>query len=148
IYQTMRRAAVSLMAVFSILDAEDHVPEAKDAAEVPSVRGEVSFAGIGFAYDAGCPVLRGIDLHVPAGHTLALVGPSGGGKSTLMSLLQRLHDPQEGRVSIDGRDVRTFTQRSLRRHIGVVMQDALLFDDTIAGNIAYGRPDASAEQIE
>jgi ATP-binding cassette subfamily B protein len=148
VYQTLRRAAVSLTTVFSILEAEDHVPEAKDARDLPSVRGDVAFVGIGFAYGAGRPVLHDIDIQIPAGQTLALVGPSGGGKTTLMGLLQRLHDPQQGHVSIDGRDVRTVTQGSLRRHIGAVMQDPLLFDDSIAANIAYGRPEASAAEIE
>jgi ATP-binding cassette subfamily B protein len=85
---------------------------------------------------------------VAPGETVALVGPSGGGTTTLMSLLQRLHDPERGAIKIDGVDIRDFTQRSLRRQIGVVLQDGLLFDDTVAANIAYGRPDATDAEIE
>src|SRR5206468_9208241 len=85
---------------------------------------------------------------VAPGETIALVGPSGGGKTTLMGLLQRLHDPERGSIQVDGVDVRAITQRSLRKQIGVVLQEALLFDDTVRSNIAYGRPDAAVEEIE
>jgi ATP-binding cassette, subfamily B, bacterial len=148
LYQTLRRAGVSLEAVFTILEAEDRVPDAAHAREASPLRGEVTFEGVGFGYRAGRPVLHELDLRVAPGETVALVGPSGGGKTTLMGLLLRLHDPERGTIRIDGADIREFTQRSLRRQIGVVMQDALLFDDTVAANIAYGRPDATAVEIE
>ena len=148
LYQTLRRAAVSLEAVFSILEAEDRVPDATDAREASPLRGEVVFDGVGFGYRAERPVLTDIDLRVARGETVALVGPSGGGKTTLMSLLQRLHDPERGTIRIDDVDIRRFTQQSLRQQIGVVMQDALLFDDTVGANIAYGRPAALAHEIE
>jgi ATP-binding cassette subfamily B protein len=148
LYQTLRRAAVSLEAVFSILEAEDRVPDAADAREASPLRGEVVFDGVGFGYRAERPVLSDIDLRVARGETVALVGPSGGGKTTLMSLLQRLHDPERGTIRIDDVDIRRFTQQSLRQQIGVVMQDALLFDDTVGANIAYGRPAALPREIE
>jgi ATP-binding cassette, subfamily B, bacterial len=148
LYQTLRRAGVSLDAVFTILEAEDRVPDAAHAREASPLRGEVTFEGVGFGYRAGRPVLHELDLRVSPGETVALVGPSGGGKTTLMGLLLRLHDPERGTIRIDGADIREFTQRSLRRQIGVVLQDALLFDDTVAANIAYGRPDATAAEIE
>jgi ATP-binding cassette subfamily B protein len=148
LYQTLRRAGVSLEAVFTILEAEDRVPDAAHAREASPLRGEVTFEGVGFGYRAGRPVLHGLDLRVSPGETVALVGPSGGGKTTLMDLLLRLHDPERGTIRIDGADIRDFTQRSLRRQIGVVLQDALLFDDTVAANIAYGRPDATPAEIE
>ena len=148
LYQTMRRAAVSLEAVFSILEAEDQVPDAADAREASPLRGEVVFEGVGFGYRAERPVLTDVDLRVQRGEMIALVGPSGGGKTTLMSLLQRLHDPERGTIRIDDVDIRRYTQQSLRHQIGVVMQDALLFDDTVGSNIAYGRPTALAHEIE
>ncbi|HLK90788.1 MAG TPA: ABC transporter ATP-binding protein, partial [Polyangia bacterium] len=148
LYQTLRRAAVSLETVFTILEAEDQVPDAAHAREAAPLRGDVVFEQVGFGYRAGRPVLRGIDLRVASGQTVALVGPSGGGKTTLMNLLQRLHDPERGAIRIDGVDIREFTQRSLRRQIGVVLQDGLLFDDTINANIAYGNPQAARAEIE
>jgi ATP-binding cassette subfamily B protein len=148
LYQTIRRAGVSLDAVFTILDAEDRVPDITDARDASPLRGEVTFEKVGFGYRAGRPVLHDIDLRVAPGEMIALVGPSGGGKTTLMSLLQRLHDPERGTIKIDGVDIREFTQRSLRRQIGMVMQDNLLFDDTVAANIAYGRPEATTAEIE
>jgi ATP-binding cassette subfamily B protein len=147
LYQTLRRAAVSLDTVFTILEAEDRVPDAVHAREAAPLRGEVVFEQVAFGYRAGRPVLRGIDLRIAPGETVALVGPSGGGKTTLMNLLQRLHDPQRGRIKIDGIDIREFTQRSLRRQIGVVLQDGLLFDDTVSANIAYGKPEATPAEI-
>jgi len=148
LYQTLRRAAVSLDTVFTILEAEDRVPDAAHAREATPLRGEVVFEQVGFGYRAGRPVLRGIDLCISPGETVALVGPSGGGKTTLMSLLQRLHDPERGAIRIDGVDIRDYTQRSLRRQIGVVLQDGLLFDDTVSANIAYGKPAATPAEIE
>jgi ATP-binding cassette subfamily B protein len=147
-YQTFHKATVSLEDIYGILDAEDPVGDRPDAAHVPPLRGEVQFRQVGFAYQPGAPVLRGIDLEVRPGQTVALVGPSGSGKTTLVTLLQRLHPVSTGSILIDGIDVRAMTQRSLRRQIGVVFQDAHLFNDTIRANIAYGRPDATPAQIE
>ncbi|MDM7914386.1 MAG: ABC transporter ATP-binding protein, partial [Candidatus Eisenbacteria bacterium] len=148
VYQTLRRASVSLEAIFSILDARDTLGDAPDAVEIASARGEVVFENVHFAYPSGPPVLRGIDLTARPGEMIALVGASGSGKSTMMALLQRLHDPAAGSIRIDGRDVRTVKQRSLRRQIGVVLQELLLFNHSVRSNIAYGRPEASQREIE
>ncbi|WP_227026977.1 ABC transporter ATP-binding protein [Corallococcus soli] len=152
VYRTLRTASVAMRQVFSILDAQDHLGDAPDAREVTGLRGEVEFADIHFAYPAAAgehrPLLRGINLKVNAGETIALVGPSGAGKTTLMSLLCRFYDPVQGVVRIDGQDVRSLKQMSLRHHIGVVLQDSLLFNESVRANIAYGRPDATQAQIE
>ena len=147
-YQSLRKATVSLESIYAILDAEDPVGDGPDAANVPPLRGEVQFRRVGFAYQPSVPVLRDIDLTVRPGETVALVGPSGSGKTTLVKLLQRLHPVSSGAIHIDGIDVRAMTQRSLRSQIGVVFQDPHLFNDTVRANIAYGRPEASAEEIE
>jgi ATP-binding cassette, subfamily B, bacterial len=147
-YQTFRRAVVSLETIYGILDAEDCVGDVPGAANVPPLRGEVQFRQVDFAYQAGAPVLRGIDLTVHPGETVALVGPSGSGKTTLVTLLQRLHPVTGGAILVDGIDIRSMTQRSLRSQLGVVFQDPHLFNDTVRANIAYGRPDATPEQIE
>jgi ATP-binding cassette, subfamily B, bacterial len=147
-YQSLRKATVSLETVYAILDAEDTVADSPDAAHMAPLRGEVQFRHVGFAYQPGVQVLRDIDLTVRPGETVALVGPSGSGKTTLVTLLQRLHPVSSGAIHIDGIDVRAMTQRSLRSQIGVVFQDPHLFNDTVRANIAYGRPEASTEEIE
>jgi ATP-binding cassette subfamily B protein len=147
-YQTLRKATVSLESIYAILDAEDTVADQPDAANVPPLRGEVQFRRVGFSYQPSVPVLRDIDLTVRPGETVALVGPSGSGKTTLVTLLQRLHPVSSGAIHIDGIDVRSMTQRSLRSQIGVVFQDPHLFNDTVRANIAYGRPDATDQEIE
>jgi ATP-binding cassette subfamily B protein len=148
VYQTVRRGAVSLETIFSILDAEDLVSDAPHATDVGPLRGDIELENVWFGYQPSRFVLRGVNLKARAGQTIALVGPSGAGKTSLAVLLQRLYDPQEGAVRIDGIDLRDITQRSLRSQIGVVLQDALLFDDSIRANIAYGSPGSSAAQIE
>ena len=147
-YQTLRRATVSLEAIFTILDADDMVADSPEATDVRPLRGEVEFRGVCFGYQPGSSVLKNIDLTVRAGETIALIGPSGSGKSTLATLLQRFYRVTEGAITVDGVDIRNMTQHSLRSQIGVVFQDAHLFNDTVRANIAYGRPDASQEEIE
>ena len=115
--------------------------------KVPAVSGHVIYRNVRFSYDGESEVLRGFDLDVPAGATVALVGPSGGGKTTACSLLPRFYDPQGGSVVIDGIDVRTVTVSSLRAAVGIVQQDVYLFGGTVRENIAYGKPDASAGEI-
>jgi ATP-binding cassette subfamily B protein len=148
IYQTFRKASVSLDEIFAILDLTDQQPDAPDAMEMPPVQGAVAFEQVRFGYNPQRPVLDGIDLLVRPGEKVAIVGPSGAGKTTLLSLLLRFNDPWKGNVRIDGIDVRSVKQASLRRQIGVVLQDPLLFDDSVRNNIAYGRPDATLEDIK
>jgi ATP-binding cassette subfamily B protein len=147
-YQTLRKASVSLETIYGILDADEVVGDAPNAADVPPLRGEVGIRNLVFAYQPGLPVLRGVDLTVRRGETVALIGPSGSGKTTLASLIQRLYPVTDGSISIDGVDIRAMTQRSLRAQIGVVYQDPHLFNDSVRANIAYGRPNATQAQIE
>ncbi|MDQ3032054.1 MAG: ABC transporter ATP-binding protein/permease [Myxococcota bacterium] len=147
-YKTLRTATVSIDTIFSILDAQEHLGDAPDAIEVTGLRGDVEIEDVHFGYRPERPILSGVDLRVRAGETVALVGPSGSGKSTIMSLLQRFYDPWQGEVRVDGIDVRRLKQSSLRRQIGVVLQEPVLFNDSVAANIAYGRPDATPAQVE
>ena len=147
VYQTIRKASVSLGLIFSIIDARDHMSDAPHAKPVKAISGEVIFESVSFAYNRTRPVLNCIDLSVRPGECVALVGPSGAGKSTIAALLQRLHDPTSGSIRIDGVDLKDMKQRSLRERIGIVSQDALLFNDTVRNNIAYGRQDAGADEI-
>ncbi len=148
VYQTLRKAGISFDIIFSILDAEDRLQDDPHAIPVESVQGEVVFSKVSFGYSEERQVLSEIDLHVQPGETIAIVGPSGSGKTTMISLLQRFYDPSAGSIKLDGADLRVLQQRSLRQQIGVVLQDALVFNDTIRNNIAYGRPDATDEEIE
>jgi ABC-type multidrug transport system fused ATPase/permease subunit len=124
------------------------VVESRDAVELPmAVRGEIAFEGVAFGYRSGTPVLREINLQIPPSSSVALVGPSGTGKTTVASLLLRFYDPSKGRITLDGQDLRGLTLASLRRNIALVSQDPILFAASIRENIAYGRPGASQEQI-
>src|SRR6266851_2803292 len=134
-----------------VLDLLDRTPEVRDlpgAVAAPPLTGAVCFDGVSFAYEAGRPVLDGIDFAVNPGEHVALVGPSGIGKSTIVSLMLRLYDPMQGRVLIDGRDLREYTLASLRSQISVVLQDTLLFAASVRDNIAYGAQNATNEEIE
>lgn len=149
LYATLRKAAVSIDTVFGILDAKETLGDRPGAIDPGRLAGEVKLENVHFGYAAdGPPVLEGVSLTVHPGETLALVGPSGSGKSTITALIQRFYDPQSGSVRLDGRDVRDLKQAAIRREIAVVLQDPVLFNDTIANNIAYGRPDASHHEIE
>jgi ATP-binding cassette subfamily B protein len=147
-YQAFRRVSVSLETIFGILDADDVVGDSPGAADVRPLKGEVEFRNVSFGYHPGSAVLRGISLTARPGETIALVGPSGSGKTTLATLLQRFYSVSEGAITIDSVDIRDMTQHSLRSQIGVVFQDAHLFNDTVGANIAYGRPQATHEEIE
>ncbi len=140
-------AAASATRVFEIMDTPNPIQEKPDAIELQEVRGEVTFEKVSFGYHEGQEVLRGVTFTARPGQTVALVGPTGSGKSTIINLVPRFYDPTEGRVLVDGIDVRDVTLQSLRRQIGIVLQDTFLFRSTIAENIAYGRPDASMEEI-
>ena len=123
------------------------VEDAPDAKDLESVTGDVEYRDVGFHYENGPPVIEHVDLHIAPGETLALVGPSGSGKTTLSQLLPRFYDVTEGAVLVDGQDIRSVTQASLRRHIGMIQQDVFLFADTVRENIRYGRPDATDEEV-
>ncbi len=134
--------------LFAVLDARSTVPEAPDAIDVGRAGGHVAFEEVGFAYPGGPPILRDVSFSAAPGKTVALVGQTGAGKSTAMALLQRLWDPVEGRITLDGHDLRRITLESLRRNIGVVFQESMLFSRTIRENLLVGRPEATQEEIE
>ncbi len=130
-----------------IMRTDPDIRDAPDADELADVRGEVRFENVSFRYNEAAEALRGVDLCIRPGESFALVGPSGGGKTTLCHLIPRFYDVSEGRVTVDGKDVRTVTQESLRRAVGVIQQDVFLFAGTVRENIRYGRPDATDEEV-
>jgi ATP-binding cassette subfamily B protein/subfamily B ATP-binding cassette protein MsbA len=135
--------------IFGLLDTPVEVQDAPEAIQAPLIHGQVTFDHVSFHYsDDPTPVLQDIDLHVSPGETVALVGETGAGKSTLVKLISRFHDPVEGSVRIDGYDLRDVTQESLRRQMGIVLQDPFLFNGTVAENIRFGRLEASDEEVE
>ena len=138
----------SLSEMFSVLDARTTVPEKPDAIDIPRAKGEVAFEDVAFAYPGGQPIFSHVNFSAAPGKTIALVGPTGAGKSTAMALLQRLWDPKEGRVTLDGHDLRDVSLESLRRNIGVVFQESMLFNRTIRENLMVGRPNATQEELE
>jgi len=133
--------------IFEILDVEPEIKDAPDAIPLTNVRGDVQFDHVSFRYVENTPVLHDVTVDIQAGETVALVGPTGAGKTTIASLLMRFYDVDEGAIRIDGKDIREVTLKSLRRQLGVVPQQPFLFQGTIAYNIAFGRPDASHEEI-
>ena len=149
IYRTLRTALVSIDQVFRILDTPDFIDDAPNAICPTPVRGHIVFDRVDFAYDVTGPmVLEGIHFEAKPGEVVAIVGPSGSGKSTTMSLLQRFYEPTHGAIRLDGVDLRDIKQQFLRRNIGVVLQEALLFNESVRASIAYGRPTATRAQIE
>ncbi len=148
IYREIRQGLTDIEQMFDLLDVKQEVVDKPNAPALGIDHGAIRFDDVHFAYDANRPILKGISFEVPAGKTVAIVGPSGAGKSTISRLLFRFYDVQSGSVSIDGQDVRDVTQESLRKVIGMVPQDTVLFNDTIAYNIRYGRPDATNEEVE
>ena len=149
LYTTYQAGMAALDKVFELLDEEPDVVEHARAHELPPVHGEVTLEGVSFSYsgEGGALALRDVDLVVPPGQTVALVGATGAGKSTLAKLIARFHDPTRGRVLVDGHDVREVTQRSLRSQLGVVPQEGFLFSGTIRENIAFGRPGAKDAEV-
>ncbi len=147
IYREIRQALTDIEQMFDLLDVEAEVVDRPDAKPLAVGEGTVTFEDVHFAYDPARPILKGVSFEVPAGSTVAIVGPSGAGKSTISRLLFRFYDIQSGAIRIDGQDIRDVTQESLRKAIGMVPQDTVLFNDTIRYNIRYGRPDASAEDV-
>jgi ABC-type multidrug transport system fused ATPase/permease subunit len=147
LYNTFLSATAALDKIMDVLDEEPEVLDKPRAFELPEVEGEVEFDGVRFGYANGPDVLHGLDLEVPAGTTVALVGHTGAGKSTIAKLLARFYDPRGGRITIDGIDLRDVTQLSLRRQLGIVPQEGFLFAGTVTENIAFGRPDAKPDEI-
>jgi ATP-binding cassette subfamily B protein len=148
VYRTIRQGLIDMEAMFGLVDTPAEVVDRPSAPELEVTHGEVRFENVSFAYDEERPILADVDFTIPAGSTLAVVGPSGAGKSTLSRLLFRFYDVTGGRILIDGQDISAVTQTSLRRAIGIVPQDTVLFNDTIGYNIGYGREGASQEEIE
>jgi ABC-type multidrug transport system fused ATPase/permease subunit len=147
LYNTFLSAVAALDKIMDVMDEEPEVRDRPGAVELPQIEGHVRFEDVRFAYGTGPEVLHGIDLDVPAGTTVALVGHTGAGKSTIAKLLARFYEPLSGRITIDGHDLNAVTQASLRRQLGIVPQEGFLFAGTVRENIAFGRPDATLEDI-
>ncbi len=147
-YTQLQRAGVAAERIFQILGVPVEIADRPGASEMPPIEGRVEFRNVTFGYHPELPVLRGFDLTIEPGQTVAIVGPTGAGKSTIASLISRFYDIQKGAILIDGHDIRDVTQSSLRRQIGIVLQEPFLFTGTIRENIRYGRLDATDEEVE
>ncbi len=147
VYRQIKQSLTDMERMFSLLDVEKEVEDKKDAPDLVCDQASIRFEDVKFSYNPDRQILKGVSFDVPAGKTVAVVGPSGAGKSTLTRLMFRFYDVSSGRITIDGQDIRDVSQTSLRRSIGIVPQDTVLFNDTIAYNIAYGRPGASDAEI-
>jgi len=148
LYSQLLVAMASSERIFEYLDEVPNVAEGKEAKELPPIRGDVNFKNIVFEYEKGRHALKGISLDVTAGQSIALVGHTGSGKSTIINLLSRFYDPVEGQILVDGIDIRDVTIESLRSQIGIVMQDTFIFSGSIRDNIRFGRLDATDEEVE
>jgi ATP-binding cassette subfamily B protein len=148
VYREIKQAVIDIESMFALLGRSPEIKDAPDAKPLEVVEGTIRFENVNFAYDPQRPILKGVSFEVPAGKTVAVVGPSGAGKSTVSRLLYRFYDVTGGRILIDGQDIRKVTQVSLRRRIGMVPQDTVLFNDTIRYNIRYGRWEASDAEVE
>jgi ABC-type multidrug transport system fused ATPase/permease subunit len=148
LYNTFLSATAALDKIIEVLDEEPEIVDLPAAVALPRIEGRVRFESVRFGYGSLPEVLHGIDLDIPAGTTVALVGQTGAGKSTIAKLIARFYDVREGRITIDGHDLREVEQKSLRRQLGVVPQEGFLFAGTVAENIAFARPDASREEVE
>ena len=148
VYREIRQGLTDIEQMFDLLEVDAEIVDKPGAKDLVVSAGAIAFRDVHFAYDPSRPILKGISFEVPAGHTVAVVGPSGAGKSTISRLLYRFYDVQQGSITIDGQDVRDVTQKSLRAVIGMVPQDTVLFNDTIAYNIRYGRPSATDAEVE
>jgi len=147
-YTQAQYALAGLERIFLLLDEPSQLEDAPDAVEMPPIQGEVSFENVTFGYNSQQMVLKGVNLHAKPGQMIALVGATGSGKSTIINLILRFYDVFAGAVKVDGIDVRSVTQASLRRQIGLVLQDNILFSGTVADNIAFGHPQATPAEIE
>ncbi len=148
VYREIKQAIVDIEAMFTILDQNPEIEDVPGAKPLKVSAGDVQFENVEFAYDLARPILHGVSFGAPPGHTIAIVGPSGAGKSTISRLLFRFYEPTAGRILIDGQDIRSVTQKSLRAAIGMVPQDTVLFNDSIVYNVRYGRDSASEADVE
>lgn len=148
LYTTYQQGAAAVRKLGDVLATDPSVLERADASELPPIDGAITFEGVTFGYDLSHPVLHDLNLHIPAGTSVALVGPTGAGKSTVAKLITRFYDPTSGRVLLDGHDLTGVTLASLRRQIGVVPQEPFLFHGTIRDNVAFARPDAGDDEVE
>ncbi|MFL6735234.1 MAG: ATP-binding cassette domain-containing protein, partial [Sphingomicrobium sp.] len=148
VYRSIRQGLIDMEAMFDLLDTPAEVVDPPNAPVLKVSDGHVRFEDVHFGYEPEREILRGLELDIPAGTSLAVVGPSGAGKSTLARLLYRFYDPTAGRITIDDQDIATVQQKSLRGAIGIVPQDTVLFNDTIAYNIAYGGDEAGQGDVE
>ena len=148
VYSQLKHALTDMRLMFDVLEKQPEIVDREDAEPLEVGRGDVRFEQVSFAYDSERPILHGISFSIPAGHKVAVVGPSGAGKSTLARLLFRFYDVTDGRILINGQDIRGVTQSSLRAAIGIVPQDTVLFNDTLYYNIGYARPEATRAEIE
>lgn len=147
-YNQLQRASVACERIFEILDTESEVQDKPDAYELPPIEGRVTYDHVRFQYVSGVPIFEDLYLDIKPGERVALVGQTGAGKSTIVSMLMRFYDVSGGRLLVDGHDIRDITMRSLRRQIGIVLQDPVLFSGTIAHNIRYARPEATDAEVE
>jgi len=148
VFAEMQRSVASAERVFSLMDARPDIVDREVAVDPGTIRGDIEFKGVSFWYEEGKPVLKGLDLYVREGERIALVGPTGGGKSTIVNLVCRFYEPKEGVIRIAGRDYTELTQHAIQSRIGMVLQTPHLFSGTIRENIRYGRLDATDEQVE
>ncbi len=147
LYAQLSAALGGVQRVFEIMDTNPTIQDKANAVDIPSARGQISFENVSFTYDGESPVLKNVSLDIRAGEILALVGPSGAGKSTIFNLIPRFYDPTEGLIRLDGHDLRSATQHSLREQISIVPQETILFGGTIRENILYGRLDATEDEM-
>ncbi|ADQ06931.1 ABC transporter related protein [Caldicellulosiruptor hydrothermalis 108] len=146
-YNQLLVAMASTERIFEILDTQPDVQDAKDAYDLPPIRGEITFENVSFSYDEEKPVLKDVSFTIKAGETIALVGETGAGKTTIINLIARFYDPQKGKILIDGHDIKNVTLNSLRKQMGIMLQDTFIFSGTIADNIRYAKPQATMDEV-
>lgn len=147
-FNTMLSAIAGAERVFDVLDEKEEREDEKNAVHQPIQTGSIEFRDVSFGYDKGQQTLKHLQFTVPAGQSIAFVGPTGAGKTTVTNLLARFYEPNDGKILIDGTDIKTLTRASLRKNMGFVLQDSFLFQGTIRENIRYGRLDASDQEVE
>lgn len=146
-YSIVQSALAAAERIFELLDVQPEIKDSENAIEMPPIKGEIEFENVTFGYDPNYPVIHNISFRIKPKETVALVGPTGAGKSTIVKLLCRFYDPQQGSIKIDGYDIKMFTQKSLRKQMGIILQETLLFSGTVKENIRYGKPDATDEEV-